>query len=104
MTSSHEPSDITVAEFLEFELYFELADLRSVSRSAAACVDSMLERHLRFKVSCGTPAASWLYAHASTELQPHLRLRNGSSCMLSERFASCLSCRGSQLEEDCADS
>lgn len=25
MASSHEPDDITVAEFLEFELYFELA-------------------------------------------------------------------------------
>jgi len=81
----------------------EVWDLRSVGRSgsAAACVESMLERHLRFKTSCGTPAASSLYAHASTELQPHLRLRNGTSCVLSERFASCLSCRGSQLEEDC---
>lgn len=82
----------------------EIWDLRSVSRSAAACVDSMLDRHLRFRGSCGTPSATWLYAHASTELQPYLRLSNGTSCILSERFASCLSCRGSQLEEVCRDS
>ena len=80
----------------------EVWDVRSVARSAAACVGSMLDRHLRFKTSCGTPAASWLYAHAGAELLPHLRLRDGTPCTLSEHFATgCLSCRGSQLEEDC---
>ena len=81
----------------------EIWDLRSIPRSPAACSNSLLERHLRYKASCGTPAASWLYQEARTELLPHLRLLNGSACELSPApgAASCLSCRGSHLEGTC---
>ena len=76
----------------------EIWDLRSVAASREACAESMLERHLRFRSSCGTPAAESLYAAAQSTLLPHLRLLNGSACELSKGFASCLSCRGSFLE------
>lgn len=47
MTSSHEPSDITVAEFLEFELYFELAVFLRIHPSQLSSYKLMFPREFQ---------------------------------------------------------